>query len=154
MSQTHLFQQQFETYSTEVFGASPQELRRSLEKADDRAIAVLVKTSTADWADQFSVLTGLTKKEVYPILGISQATVSRSRGSNAKPSLDLVDRAFQGIELFARTAALLDREQVSAWLSTPKQHLDGQAPYQLLQTATGRERLKRYLESLEAVTYG
>ncbi|WP_027483352.1 antitoxin Xre/MbcA/ParS toxin-binding domain-containing protein [Deinococcus pimensis] len=134
----------------QVFHTPRHRVRRALEVGDDDALTVTAFTLVEELAD----LTGLPKTQIYTIVGTSQPTSSRERRAGTLAPVDVADRALQVTELFARVVAVLGRDKARAWIVRPNGHLDGKAPVDLMRTSTGRDRLARYLDSLEDVTYG
>ncbi len=145
-----------EEYVIGLFGTPPAILRRSLEFGDEERFHETVNVSTASLVDGFAALTGLTSSQVFGLIGISPATRSRSRSRIAKAliSLDTADRLYQATHLFARIVSILGLHEAQQWIVHPNAHLDGHAPAALMRTGTGRDRLSRYLGSLEDGTYG
>ncbi len=143
-----------EEYVIGLFGTPPAILRGLLEFGNEEHFHETVNVTTVSLVDGFAQLTGLTRSQIFGLIGISAATGSRGRIPKAPVSLDTADHLFQTTELFACIASLRGLQAAQQWIGQPNAHLDGHAPLALMRTGTGRARLSRYLESLEDGTYG
>lgn len=139
-----------QTYVSQLFNASHQRVRTSLEFGNDDFLHV----TTFNLVEGLAEVTGLSKTQIYTLVGTSQPTSSRDKKTGTPATVEVADRVLQTAELFARAAAMIGPDNARRWLVKQNRHLDGKAPVDLMRTATGRERLSRHLDSLEDVTYG
>jgi len=94
-------------------------------------------------------LLGVGKTEALSILGISRSRKSKNPAMN----VELLDRTYSALTLFARVASVLGQEGARAWFVTPKKALDGATPLALLATRVGIGKLQNMLTALEDGTF-
>jgi uncharacterized protein (DUF2384 family) len=85
------------------------------------------------------------KVEAVVLLGISSA----HEISKITVTVDVLDRAYVTIEVFARVANSLGEGRVHRWFQEPKKVLEGARPFDVLQTRVGLDRLRQVLTALE-----
>ena len=98
---------------------------------------------------RLAALLGVSKAEALSVLGISRSRKSKNPAMN----VELLDRTYSALTLFARVASILGYEGAKAWFSSPKAALDGATPVDLLATRVGVGKLQDMLTALEDGTF-
>ena len=94
-------------------------------------------------------LLGVSKTEALGILGVSRSRKSKNPDMN----VDLLDRTYSALTLFARVASVLGQDGARSWFTSPKVALDGAKPLALLTTRVGVGKLQNMLTALEDGTF-
>lgn len=89
-------------------------------------------------------LLGVQLRRVLPVLGVSESTLSRQ----PQPSRLMIDRAYSVVRVFAQVAQVLTPDGARHWLVTPNPALEGEAPFDLLSTRYGEEKVQNMLLAL------
>ena len=121
---------------------------------DDVADAVLHQTIVGEPSVErvlarLADLLGVSKTETLTVLGISRSRKSKNPAMN----VELLDRTYSTLMLFARVASILGQEGARAWFASPKASLDGAKPVELLATRVGISKLQAMLTALEDGTF-
>lgn len=121
---------------------------------DDVADAVLRQTiigesSVEQVLARLADLLGVNKTEALAVLGISRSRKSKNPAMN----VELLDRTYSALTLFARVASVLGQEGARTWFASPKVGLDGAKPVELLSTRVGVGKLQAMLTALEDGTF-
>jgi putative toxin-antitoxin system antitoxin component (TIGR02293 family) len=89
---------------------------------------------------------GMQRTRVAGILGISERTLSRRITSNSKLTAEESDRTVRLARVMANAEDTLGTMQkASRWLQTPNRALDGEAPFDLLDTDAGVQSVETVL---------
>ncbi len=102
------------------------------------------RTSSRLIALNLAALLGVNLKDVMPVLGVSESTLTRQ----PVPSRLLIDRAYSVVRVFAQVMAVLGPEGAQHWLRTPNPALDGETPFALLSTRYGEEKVQNVITAL------
>ena len=86
--------------------------------------------------ERLAALLGVSKAEALEILGISRSRKSKNPDMN----VDLLDRTYSALTLFARVASVLGQDGARRWFTSPKVALDGAKPLTLLTTRVGDQQ--------------
>ena len=127
-----------------VLEASPA---RVADAVLDRA--TVGEASVGRVQERLAELLGISKTEALGILGISRSRKSKNPAMN----VELLDRTYSALTLFARVASVLGQEGAREWFAGPKAALDGAKPVDLLATRVGIDRLRDMLTALEDGTF-
>ena len=96
----------------------------------------------------------IPKPLLLTTLGISQRTLDRAIEQESMLNLEATDRATQLAETRAKAAIIFgDSKAAERWLLQPLPWLAGNRPIELLQTSTGTEMVKEYLERIDRGVY-
>ena len=96
----------------------------------------------------------IPKPLLLTTLGISQRTLDRAIEQESMLSLEATDRATQLAETRAKAATIFgDLKAAERWLLQPLPWFAGNRPIELLQTSTGTEMVKEYLERIDRGVY-
>ena len=125
---------------TQVLAAVPNEVAEAVLKQ-----TTVGEPSVDQVLTRLSVLLGVSKTEALGVLGISRSRKSK----NPVMNVELLDRTYSALTLFARVASVLGRTGAQAWFATPKTALDGAKPVDLLATRVGVGKLQNLLTALE-----
>lgn len=122
--------------------------------SDSVADAVLNQTTVGERSvdevlTRLAELLGVGKTEALGILGISRSRKSKNPAMN----VELLDRTYSALTLFARVTSVLGQEGARAWFVTPKKSLGGATPLNLLATRVGVGKLQDRLTALEDGTF-
>lgn len=128
----------------EVFNLSAKALEQAILEQ-----TVIGHTSLDALASELAELLGIGKVEAVGLLGVSLARKTR----NPNVNVDILDRAYATIEVFARVANVLGEVAARRWFQEPKKAFDGARPFELLQTRVGLNRLGQVLSALEDGAY-
>lgn len=90
-------------------------------------------------------LLGINNVEAIGLLGISSA----EEISDWTVTIDVLDRAYATIEVFARVANILGEARARRWFQESKKVLEDARPFDLLQTRVGLDKLRQVLTALE-----
>jgi putative toxin-antitoxin system antitoxin component (TIGR02293 family) len=89
---------------------------------------------------------GMQRTRVAGILGISDRTLSRRITSNSKLTAEESDRTVRLARVMANAEDTLGTmKKASQWLQTPNRALDGEAPFDLLDTDAGVQSVETVL---------
>ncbi|GMA15186.1 MbcA/ParS/Xre antitoxin family protein [Deinococcus metallilatus] len=102
------------------------------------------RTSSRLIALNLAALLDVNLKDVMPVLGVSESTLTRQ----PVPSRLLIDRAYSVVRIFAQVMAVLGPEGAQHWLRTPNPALEGEAPFTLLSTRYGEEKVQNVITAL------
>lgn len=128
----------------QVLGAAPEAVERAVihrELVGEPSLEVVLAN--------LATLLGVGKLEALRILGVSRSRKSR----NPKMDVELLDRAYAALNLYARVASILGTEQAPPWFKTPKRALAGARPIDLLETRVGLAKLAGMVTALEDGAY-
>jgi uncharacterized protein (DUF2384 family) len=95
--------------------------------------------------NKLAELLGIDKAETVVLLGIGSA----EEISKMTVTVDVLDRAYTTIEMFARVANILGETRARRWFQEPKKVLEGARPLDFLQTRVGLDKLRQVLTALE-----
>jgi len=90
-------------------------------------------------------LLGVGKLEALDILGVSRSRKSRNPAMN----VELLDRAYSALEMYAHVANLIGDVDAATWFRTPKETFGGVRPLELLETRVGLHKLGAVITALE-----
>lgn len=107
------------------------------------------ETSLEAVLDNLAELLDVGKLEALRMLGVSRSRKSR----NPTMDIELLDRAYSVLDLYARVASLIGTEQAATWFRTSKRTLDGARPIDLLETRVGLHKLTTTVTALEDGAY-
>ncbi len=127
-----------------VLGAAPEAVERAVIQRE-----LVGEPSLEAVLANLAELLGVGKLEALRILGISRSRKSR----NPKMDVELLDRAYGALDLYARVASLLGAEQAPSWFKMPKRALEGARPIDLLETRVGLAKLAGVITALEDGAY-
>lgn len=99
--------------------------------------------------DHLAELLGCRLGEASALLGASSSRFRR----NDRLSRDLLDRAYDVVEVYVRVATVLSPSGAAAWFGVPNPGLDGEVPRQLLETNYGRRLVRDLVDALLAGSY-
>jgi putative toxin-antitoxin system antitoxin component (TIGR02293 family) len=86
------------------------------------------------------------RTKLAQVVGISERTLSRRLGGQARLSAEESDRTVRLARMFAMTADVLgSSKKASLWLKAKNRALDGQRPLDLLDTDTGARTVETVL---------
>lgn len=124
-----------------------QILGESSRTVEDAVIAQeIVGESSLDLvAGRLAELLGVTKGEVFRLLGVSRTKVSR----NPRMDVQILDRAGSTLKILARLSSMVGEESAVRWLSKPNPHLSSMRPLELLGTRLGYDRVEDLVTALE-----
>ena len=128
----------------QVLDTTPNEVAEAVLKQ-----TVVGESSLEQVLRRLTSLLDISKTEALAVLGISRSRKSK----NPDMSVELLDRTYSALTLFARVASILGQEGAKAWFGSPKAALDGARPIDLLATRVGVSKLQNMLTALEDGTF-
>lgn len=128
----------------EILDTTPNEVAEAVLKQ-----TVVGESSLEKVLTRLASLLDVSKTEALAVLGISRSCKSK----NPDMSVELLDRTYSALTLFARVASILGQEGAKAWFGSPKAALDGARPVDLLSTRVGVGKLQNMLTALEDGTF-
>ncbi len=128
----------------QVLDTTPNEVAEAVLKQ-----TVVGESSLEQVLRRLASLLDISKTEALAVLGISRSRKSK----NPNMSVELLDRTYSALTLFARVASILGQEGAKAWFGSPKAALDGARPIDLLATRVGVSKLQNMLTALEDGTF-
>ena len=138
------------------FSQARDDLFKQVLDADANRVAdAVLRQTTVGESSVDQVLTrlaellGIRKAEALGILGISRSRKSKNPAMN----VELLDRTYSALTLFARVANVLGQEGARSWFSTSKVALDDATPVDLLASRVGVTKLQEMLTALEDGTF-
>lgn len=134
-------QQQLFTHLTHL---QTEDLDRLL--LSSRAKGSTPSITSRQLAQNVATLLGLHLKEILPVLGLSESTLTRQ----PVPGQQLLDQTYSITRIFALVANVLTPEGAQHWLTTPNPALEGQQPFALLSTRYGEEKVENLIGALLA----
>jgi uncharacterized protein (DUF2384 family) len=127
-----------------VLGASPDAVEEAV--LHDRLVG---ESSLEAVTGNLAKLLAVGKLEVLKVLGVSRSRKSR----NPTMNVELLDRAYSALDIYARVADVIGQEQASEWFHAPKRALAGARPVELLETRVGLRKLGSMVMALEDGSY-
>ncbi len=92
---------------------------------------------------------GLTRREVEIVLGLGARALERRTGPRLTPVES--ERAVRVARLVARAESVFrDRTQALEWCQSPQPSLDGETPFQFMDTEMGGRAVRELLERIES----
>lgn len=128
----------------QVLDTTPNEVAEAVLRQ-----TVVGESSLEQVLTRLASLLGISKSEALAVLGISRSRKSK----NPDMSVELLDRTYSALTLFARVASVLGQDGAQAWFGNPKAALDGTRPIDLLATRVGVSKLQNMLTALEDGTF-
>ena len=128
----------------QVLDTTPNEVAEAVLRQ-----TVVGESSLEQVLTRLASLLGISKSEALAVLGISRSRKSK----NPDMSVELLDRTYSALTLFARVASVLGQEGAQAWFGSSKAALDGTRPIDLLATRVGVSKLQNMLTALEDGTF-
>ncbi len=128
----------------QVLDTTPNEVIEAVLKQ-----TVVGEPSLEQVLTRLASLLGVSKTDALVVLGISRSRKSK----NPDMSVELLDRTYSALTLFARVASILGQEEAKVWFGSPKRMLDGAKPVDLLATRVGVGKLENMLTALEDGTF-
>lgn len=136
--------QSFVQTQTEVFeqvlAAKPTVVADAVLKRE-----MIGESSLDEVLTNLAELLGISKTDALNVLGISRSRKSK----NPTMNVELLDRTYSALTLFARVAVVLGQDAARTWFTTPKANLDSATPVSLLATRVGMAKLESLLSALE-----
>ena len=127
-----------------VFNASSSTVEQAILENQ-----TIPETSLNELTSDLAALLGIGKTETVGLLGVSLSRKTR----NPTVNVDILDRTFVMIEMFARVSSILGEDAARHWFLNPKRAFDGVRPMDLLRTRVGLNRLSEVLTALEDGAY-
>ncbi len=143
-----------QTYHSVVSAPWFDEVEKGLASSVD-VHAELMKGLSGNRARVFlSSFGAVPKTAVLAAIGISQRTLDRAIQQKVPLGRDATDRATRLAEARAKAKVVFgDSTAAERWLLEPSSGLGGDKPIELLQTSTGTEMVKTYLQRVDRGVY-
>lgn len=133
-----------------AFGQSIEGIKAIITHREaDTQTAALNQILIETIVDHIKTLLDLPQKETMDLIGTSASQKSRNKIVN----LEIADRSFIVLEVFARISAKMGEERARTWIKSPKKALNNRTPLELLNTRVGLQELDEYLNALEDGAY-
>jgi transcriptional regulator with XRE-family HTH domain len=92
---------------------------------------------------------GISQEKLAQLIGVSLRTVARWESANVSPSPDLRELMDFLLTLAKRLEQSIDRENITAWLTTPNPEFLNQPPIDLVRSEYGRRILEQQISRSE-----
>lgn len=104
--------------------------------------------------ENFKEATALSDARLATLIGVSDKTLQRARGTRRRLDPVTSDRLFRTANLIALAAEVLESsERGIAWLSRAQIGLGGKIPFDLMTTEAGSEQVEQLLLRIEHGVY-
>jgi putative toxin-antitoxin system antitoxin component (TIGR02293 family) len=123
---------------------------RELGRWHERILAGLAFAAV----DKIKAHAALTDPELARLLGVSEATLRRSRAAGSALDAATSDRLYRLSKILAVAEEVLEgSEQAMSWLRRPQPGLGGQVPLDLLVTQAGADEVEALLRRIDYGVY-
>ena len=133
------------------------------EPSWERNIVLIKNGMEPSYLVNFAKSAGISRDRLYLMLGLSRSTIEKKIKDNELLNIEQSEKVFALRKLFLKLDDMLPKKRepgsptvcamLMEWLEAPMPALNGRAPFDLMDTADGRNMVLNLLEKIEAGVY-